>query len=118
MYAYAIVFKQPRYGALILSASGTFACIPPLLGWLSSNIYSTAATGLAIALNVSFGAPGQIVGVWIYKATEAKVGYPTGHWTNAGLLFFAALGCLGLRIYYGFVNRRRKVGGKSRMFAY
>ncbi|RHZ60578.1 putative MFS transporter [Aspergillus thermomutatus] len=80
-----------RYGCLIVATSGAFACIPPLLGWLSSNLRSTAGTGLAIALNVSFGAPGQIVGVWIYKANEAKRGYPTGHWTNAGLLLLSRI---------------------------
>ncbi|KAJ7607483.1 hypothetical protein FB45DRAFT_724271, partial [Roridomyces roridus] len=53
----------PRYGCLIVAASGSFACIPPLLGWLSSNVYTTSAAGL----NISFGAPGQIVGVWTYK---------------------------------------------------
>ncbi|KAL9113081.1 MAG: hypothetical protein Q9227_002693 [Pyrenula ochraceoflavens] len=97
-----------RYGCLIVAASGSFACIPPLLGWLSSNMHTTASAGLAIALNVSFGAPGQIVGVWIYKADEKKRGYPTGHWTNAGLLFFVAVGCLGLREYYRWVNRKGK----------
>jgi hypothetical protein len=91
---------------LIVAASGSFACIPPLLGWLSSNLHSTAAAGLAIALNISFGAPGQIVGVWIYKADEKTKGYPTGHWTNAALLFFVAVGCVLLRIYYGLLNRR------------
>ncbi|OQD89069.1 hypothetical protein PENANT_c003G09257 [Penicillium antarcticum] len=54
-----------RYGCLIVASSGAFSCISPLLGWLSSNIDSTGAAGLAIALNISFGAPGQIVGVWI-----------------------------------------------------
>ncbi|KAF2993409.1 hypothetical protein E8E13_002198 [Curvularia kusanoi] len=68
-----------RYGCLIVACCGAFSCIPPLLGWLSSNLHSTAAVGLAIALNISWGAPGQIVGVWIYKADEAKTGYPTGH---------------------------------------
>ncbi|KKK15221.1 putative MFS transporter [Aspergillus ochraceoroseus] len=63
-----------RYGCLIVATSGALACIPPLLGWLSSNMRSTPGTGLAIALNVSFGAPGQIVGVWIYKSNEAKKG--------------------------------------------
>jgi len=67
-----------RYGCLIIAASGAFSCIPPLLGWLSSNVFSTGAVGLAIALNISVGAPGQILGVWIYKADEAKRGYPTG----------------------------------------
>lgn len=96
-----------RYGCLIVAATGAFACIPPLLGWLSSNIFSTGSVGLAIALNIGLaGAPGQIAGVWIYKADEAKMGYPTGHWTNCGLLFFVAVGCVLLRVYYGRKNRR------------
>ncbi|RFU35286.1 hypothetical protein B7463_g1035, partial [Scytalidium lignicola] len=94
-----------RYGCLIVASSGSFSCIPPLLGWLSSNLHSTAAVGLAIAMNVSIGAPGQIAGVWIYKADEAKKGYPTGHWVNCGLLFFVAVGCVVLRIYYAMMNR-------------
>ena len=97
---------QSRYGCLIVAASGAFACIPPLLGWLSSNLHTTAAIGLAIALNISMGAPGQIVGVWIYKADELSRGYPTGHWTNAALLFFVAVGCTSMHFYYVWRNRR------------
>ncbi|EAW13368.1 putative MFS transporter [Aspergillus clavatus NRRL 1] len=106
--------NQHRYGCLIVATSGSFACIPPLLGWLSSNLGSTAGTGLAIALNISVGAPGQIVGVWIYKVNEAKKGYPTGHWTNAGLLLFVCVGCIALRVYYGWLNRRGGYIGKKR----
>ncbi|KAJ7603481.1 major facilitator superfamily domain-containing protein [Roridomyces roridus] len=107
----------PRYGCLIVAASGSFACIPPLLGWLSSNVYTTSAAGLAIALNISFGAPGQIVGVWIYKANEAKRGYPTGHWTNAGLLLFMAVGCVLLWEYYRRLNRAmRREGVEGRLY--
>ncbi|KGO44826.1 Major facilitator superfamily domain, general substrate transporter [Penicillium expansum] len=107
-----------RYGCLIVAASGAFACIPPLLGWLSSNISSTAGAGLAIALNISFGAPGQIVGVWIYKSDEAKIGYPTGHWTNAALLFFVTAGCILLRLYYGWRNHRGDGARDGKSFAY
>ncbi|KAJ5973035.1 uncharacterized protein N7479_002953 [Penicillium vulpinum] len=95
-----------RYGCLIVATSGAFSCIPPLLGWLSSNLRSTAGIGLAIAMNISFGAPGQIVGVWIYKSDQAKKGFPTGHWTNAGLLLLASVVCVALRLYYGWLNRR------------
>ncbi|KAJ5565159.1 hypothetical protein N7513_001401 [Penicillium frequentans] len=91
---------------------------PPLLGWLSSNLRSTAGAGLAIALNISFGAPGQIVGVWIYKSDEEKKGYPTGHWTNAALLLFVAAGCILLRLYYGWRNRRGSSDGSGKKFAY
>jgi hypothetical protein len=108
-----------RYGCLILAASGSFSCIPPLLGWLSSNLFSTGAVGLAIALNVSFGAPGQIVGVWIYKAEEKAKGYPTGHWVNCGLLFGVAVGCLGLLVYYRVLNKKmRRAGGEGRVYKY
>lgn len=59
-----------RYGCLIVAASGAFACIPPLLGWLSSNLFSTASIGLAIAINIGFGgAPGQIL--VLYPRLEA-----------------------------------------------
>ena len=103
-----------RYGCLIVAAAGAFACIPPLLGWLSSNIFSTASVGMAIALNIGLGgAPGQIAGVWIYKANEAKKGYPTGHWVNAALLIFVAVGCIILRFYYGWRNKKilQETGG-------
>ncbi|KAI0146859.1 MFS general substrate transporter [Xylariaceae sp. FL1272] len=95
-----------RYGTLIVGASGAFASIPPMLGWLTSNMWSTASVGLAVALNVSIGAGlGQIPGVWTYKASEAELGYPTGHGVNAAMLFFVAFGAVGLRIYYGRKNR-------------
>lgn len=113
----------PRYGCLIVAAAGAFACIPPLLGWLSSNIFNTASVGLALALNIGLGgAPGQILGTWVYKADEASLGYPTGHATNAGLLFAVAIGCVLLRLYYGQLNKRIVRGAledkESRLFKY
>ncbi|KAG8630689.1 hypothetical protein KVT40_002308 [Elsinoe batatas] len=107
-----------RYGCLIVGATGSFACIPPLLGWLSSNLHSTAAAGLAIALNISFGAPGQITGVWIYKADEKLIGYPTGHWTNAGLLLFTSAGCIVMLFYYRWRNARLRAEGAEGFFVY
>ncbi|KAI5464418.1 major facilitator superfamily domain-containing protein [Mariannaea sp. PMI_226] len=106
-----------RYGCLIVAACGSFSCIPPLLGWLSSNLQTTASIGLAIALNISMGAPGQIVGVWIYKANEASKGYPTGHWTNAGLLLFVAVGCVGMHFYYVWKNKQIRGTGQA-LFKY
>lgn len=96
-----------RYGCLIMALSGAFATIPPQLGWLTSNVVSTASVGLAIAINVSLGAGfGQIGGIWIYKEEEKARGYPLGHWTNAAMMLVVAVCALGLRIYYGQVNKR------------
>ncbi|SPQ24866.1 93781f08-b3ff-4ee8-91bc-a4719d34cee2 [Thermothielavioides terrestris] len=105
-----------RYGCLIVATAGSFACIPPMLGWLTSNVRTTAAVGLAIAINVSIGAGiGQIPGVWIYKAEEQARGYPTGHWVNAAMLLVVAVGALGLRVLYGHRNRKllRESGGQE-----
>ncbi|KAI1336262.1 MFS general substrate transporter [Xylariaceae sp. FL0016] len=98
---------RSRYGCLIVGTSGAFSCIPPMLGWLTSNMWSTASIGLAVALNVSIGAGlGQIPGVWIYKATEKEKGYPTGHGVNCAMLFVVAIGALCLRFYYGRKNKQ------------
>lgn len=103
-----------RYGGLIMATAGSFAAIPPMLGWLSSNVFTTASTGLAIAINVSLGGGlGQIPGVWIYRASERDEGYPTGHWTNAALLLFVAVVALGLRVFYGWKNRQLRAYAES-----
>ncbi|KAL4901700.1 hypothetical protein BDW74DRAFT_187139 [Aspergillus multicolor] len=107
-----------RYGCLIVGSSGAFSCIPPLPGWLSSNTHSTGGAGLAIALNISFGAPGRIVGVWIYKANEVERGYPTEHWTNAALLLFVSVGCVLLHFYDVMANRRRTTSSGRKRYAY
>ncbi|KAK7970191.1 MFS general substrate transporter [Apiospora saccharicola] len=96
-----------RYATLIIGSAGAFACVPPMLGWLSSNIWTTASTGLAIAINVSIGAGlGQIPGVWIYKADEATRGYPTGHGVNCAMLFVVTIGAIALVIFYQRKNKR------------
>jgi hypothetical protein len=98
---------KTRYGMLIMALAGAFATIPPLLGWLTSNLFSTASVGLAVAINVSLGAGfGQIGSVWIYKDAEKKRGYPSGHWTNAAMLLFMAVTSLLLRFYYVQQNKR------------
>lgn len=99
----------------MMATAGAFACIPPLLGWLTSNVVSTAAVGLAIALNVSIGGGlGQIPGVWIYKSSEKAIGYPTGHWTNAGFLLFVTAVSLGLRVFYARKNRQLAAEAEQR----
>ncbi|KAJ8114491.1 hypothetical protein OPT61_g3651 [Boeremia exigua] len=97
---------KARYGCLIVATAGAFSCIPPLLGWLSANLHNPAHVGIAIALNISWGTPGQITGVWIYKKSEKLQGYPTGHWVNAGLLFFVAVASIALRFYYVALNKK------------
>lgn len=51
------------------------------------------------------------------------MGYPTGHYTNAGLLFFVAVGCILLRFYYARLNRHlskklHEDSGSVRLYKY
>jgi hypothetical protein len=103
-----------------VAACGTFSCVPPLLGWLAGNVFSTGAAGLAIALNISFASPGQITGIWIYKAEEAKLGYPTGHGVNAACLMALALLALALVCYYRRLNTKliRSNNTAQRLYVY
>lgn len=96
---------KARYGILCIAVSFSFASIPPLLSWLTANLRNTAASTLAVPLNVSVGQVGQIIGVYIYKSSEAP-GYPTGHFTNAGFLLEGALVVLVLRYVYLRRNRQ------------
>ncbi|EJF62083.1 MFS transporter [Dichomitus squalens] len=101
-----------RYAFFIIALSFAFACIPPLLSWLTANLRSTGASTLAVPLNVSIGQIGQIIGVYIYKANESP-GYPTGHYTNAGFLLVGGLAVLGLRVLYVRRNKRLEPGARQ-----
>lgn len=102
-----------------MATAGCFACIPPMIGWLTTNVFTTASTGLAIAINMSIGGGlGQIPGVWLYPAEEKAKGFPTGHWTNAALMLFVSLVSLGLRLFYGWKNRRLKEFAESQEVPY
>ncbi|KAH9933974.1 MFS transporter [Epithele typhae] len=96
-----------RYVFFVIALSFAFACIPPLLSWLTANLRGTGASTLAVPLNVSTGQIGQIIGVYIYKASESPK-YPTGHYTNAGFLLVGAASVMGLRFMY--VGRNKRLG--------
>ncbi|CAD6593337.1 MAG: hypothetical protein ASARMPREDX12_007091 [Alectoria sarmentosa] len=102
-----------RYGMLVMSSATVFASTPPLLSFLASNTHSTASTGLAVALNVTFGGgPGLLLGVWIYKPKDANGGYKVGNWVNAAFMLGILVICSGLRWWYGRINRSSVVGRK------
>ncbi|KAI0702372.1 MFS transporter [Cerioporus squamosus] len=101
-----------RYAFFVIALSFSFACIPPLLSWLTANLRSTGASTLAVPLNVSIGQVGQIIGIYIYKANESP-GYPTGHYTNAGFLLVGAASVVGMRIMYIRRNKRLAPGERK-----
>ncbi|EUC55188.1 MFS transporter [Rhizoctonia solani AG-3 Rhs1AP] len=102
---------KARYGVLCLATASTFACIAPSLGWLSSNLHTTGAAGLALGLALSCAGPGQIIGVWIYKANESP-GYFTGHMVNCVTLLLGVCIFVGLRTLYSRRNNKLPEGSR------
>ncbi|EKM51127.1 uncharacterized protein PHACADRAFT_151720 [Phanerochaete carnosa HHB-10118-sp] len=103
---------KARYGLLCVAVAFSFSSVAPLLSWLMANLRSTGASTLSVPLTVSFGQIGQIIGVYIYKSSEAP-GYPTGHYTNAAFLLAGALVVLLLRWIYVGRNRRLLPGERK-----
>lgn len=102
---------KARYGVLVIATTAAFAGFPPSLGWLSSNLHTTGAAGLAVGLALSFAGPGQIIGVWIYKANESP-GYFTGHMVNFAVLCFGMCIFVGLRWLYSRRNKSLPEGAR------
>ncbi|THU93369.1 MFS transporter [Dendrothele bispora CBS 962.96] len=103
---------KARYAVLCFAVSFAFGSIPPLLSWLTANLRSTASATLGVPMNVSMGAIGQIIGVYIYLSKEAP-GYPTGHFTNAGFALLGTVVALVLRFVYVRRNRNLAPGEKQ-----
>ncbi|KAI0370672.1 MFS transporter [Pilatotrama ljubarskyi] len=103
---------KTRYVFLCIALSFSFACTPPSLSWLTANLRSTGAATLAIPVNVAFGQLGQIIGVYIYRDSEAP-GFPTGHFTNAGFLLEGAVIIMSLRLFYVYKNKRLAPGERK-----
>lgn len=105
-----------RYGALILCACGAFPSAAPLSSWVTTNVPAIATVGLAAALNNSAAGISQIIAQWIWRAEEKERGYPTGNFVCAACSFATVGMAVGLRLWYGRMNRRgeRDSSGKER----
>ncbi|KAH9240765.1 hypothetical protein K456DRAFT_1744608 [Colletotrichum gloeosporioides 23] len=94
-----------RYAFLCISTAGTFAGLPSLCAWVSDNVRNTTAGSLASGLNIAFTGPGQIIGVWIYRAQD-KPFYRLGQAINAEFVLAGALLSFGLSWHYMRLNRK------------
>ena len=94
-----------RYVTLIIATSGVFGGLPPLCAWVGDNVRTTTAGSLSTALNIAFSGPGQIIGVWIYRAQDAPF-YKLGHAVNAAFILMSGLLSFGLSMYYRRLNRK------------
>lgn len=98
-----------RYAMLVLCTCSVFGSLPSLCAWVSDNVRTTTAGSIASGLNVAFSGPGQIIGVWIYKGTQAPR-YQLGHAVNAASQFVAMTLALLLWWHYKKLNKKLAPG--------
>ncbi|KAE9394775.1 hypothetical protein BT96DRAFT_179067 [Gymnopus androsaceus JB14] len=110
--ALATMAYKARYGVLCVAVSFSFASLPPILSWLTANLRNTGAAPLGVPMSVSLGQIGQIIGVYIFKSSEAP-GYPTGHFTNAAFSLLGAILALMMRFVYARWNRKLGPGERK-----
>jgi hypothetical protein len=101
-----------RYAFLIISTAGVFAGLPSLCAWVSDNVRNTTAASLASGLNIAFTGPGQIIGVWIYRAQD-KPFYRLGHAVNAGFMGLGVI--LTMSLWWHYTRMNKKLRGTSEL---
>jgi MFS family permease len=106
----ADAFKA-RYAFLVIATTCVFGGLPSLNAWVGDNVRNATASSLTIALNIAFSGPGQIIGVWIYRAQDAPA-YRLSHAVNAVMSAIAAGLTLSLMVHYRRMNKKIKGTGE------
>ena len=94
-----------RFGCLIIACCCGLPNTAPLTAWVTCNVPSARTMGLAAAMNNTTVGASSILAVWIWRASEAKAGYPTGNTICAVCSFVTSILVVGLRITYTRMNK-------------
>ncbi|KAL1303064.1 hypothetical protein AAFC00_006510 [Neodothiora populina] len=107
-----------RYACLMVAFCGVFPSCNPLIAWVSCNSPSPRTVGYALAANNSMSGLASIVGVWMWRSSQAKQGYPTGNLVSCICSFITGALALVLRWQYGCMNRKNAPDSNARVWAY
>ncbi|KAH8803518.1 major facilitator superfamily domain-containing protein [Xylogone sp. PMI_703] len=101
--------KMPglTYGFLFLAASGLYAPLICLISWIANNLAPSSKRAIGMALLISLGNLGGIIGSNIYLAREAPH-YWTGYGFSLAILVVAIITTVILRICYARINKERE----------
>ncbi|KAG9064148.1 hypothetical protein KI688_003334 [Linnemannia hyalina] len=95
-----------RYASLMICASGTYGYVPVMLSWSGVNIGGHTKRGVAIALIISIGQVGSVIGGQLYRNDDAPL-YVRGHSISAILMALATVSVSGFKFLLTRENRRR-----------
>jgi len=94
------------YGFLFPVAGGMYSGFPPLVSWAANNISPSSKRAVAMALLISVGNMGAIIGSNVYLAREEPK-YPAGFGVCFAFLVSGIIMACALRIAYARTNRQR-----------
>ncbi|KIW82442.1 hypothetical protein Z517_05469 [Fonsecaea pedrosoi CBS 271.37] len=112
LLSYFSVSVGVRYFALYLLQSGLVVAQPGIVGWLSNNLGGHYKRGVGIAMQLSLGNIGGIIGSNIYLKSQAPT-YHVGFGTGVGLLSAGAVASCILLWYLRRENRLRDKGARD-----
>ncbi|KAF9085591.1 hypothetical protein BGX23_009538 [Mortierella sp. AD031] len=96
----------PRYVSLVVCTSGIYGYVPVMLSWPGVNIGGHTKKGVAIALIISLGQLGSVIGGQLYRNDDAPL-YIRGHTISGSLMVVATLLALTFKLLLMRENRRR-----------
>jgi len=95
-----------RYVSLMICTSGTYGYVPVMLSWSGVNIGGHTKRGVAIALIISMGQIGSVIGGQLYRDDDAPL-YVRGHSISALLMALTTVSVLVFKLLLMRENRRR-----------
>ncbi|KAG9088106.1 hypothetical protein FS749_002413 [Ceratobasidium sp. UAMH 11750] len=96
-----------QYVGVHLACAGVYTGNALLLSWPGENVASQTKRAVAVAMQISIGDLGAIVGVLVYRPEWAGNKYRKPHIISIGYLLFALLVTLYLWLWMSRENRRR-----------
>ncbi|KAH8647377.1 major facilitator superfamily domain-containing protein [Xylariales sp. PMI_506] len=99
-------YPGATYGFLFPVCAGLYGGFPPMLSWLANNLAPSSKRAVGLALLISVGNMGGIMGSNIYLARETPK-YPTGFGMSLAMLCIGITSAVILRLAYARENKRR-----------
>lgn len=95
------------YGFLFPVCAGLYGGFPPMLSWMANNLAPSSKRAVGMALLISVGNMGGIMGSNIYLAAEAPK-YQTGFGVSLAMLCLGISSAIVLRFAYARANKKRE----------
>ena len=106
-FLYLILADKYMYIGVMIVGTGVFSLTVVTLSWMTNNIDDSEKRAVSIALVISSGNIGSILGQQIYLESDND-SLIQGHWIIVGILCFTFILVLLFKVLLKYENRRRR----------